>query len=366
MWIWKLAVIMFIFSLEAVACVTPVYRYSLEEWFCDNYRVTVFYSPGSLTAHTERLEPMVEATSISYGDWPTELKIKPEKESVKANLSMRFINIDDEMSVADAEMWKAQRDSEVPWVVIRYPSSSRMKHSVWSGPLSYFRIGESLIDSPARQKINKSLIDGETAMWVLIESDDKKANKKATETILKGIQTSVKTLKLPAAVYAKDENTLSGTTASEWKVSFDTLSLSHNDKKEIPFITMMLKSQPSLLKKLKEPIAFVFYGRCRILKGIPASELTEKSVVEANSFLLDSCQCEVKEQNPGSDMLIKYDWSDFNTKIAKMKSVRIPLIGISDFIPEMETENSGDKKSLDDKDNEKIQKKLTSSCCSAQ
>jgi hypothetical protein len=166
----------------------------------------------------------------------------------------------------------------------------------------------------------------------VLKTSDKEQNQKVMDTLESGLKASKEKLKLPQAVYDQDENTLSGTTANLWRISFKVMSISREDEDEIPFISMMLKSQPELMKYLNEPVAFVMYGRSRTLKGIPASKLTKEKIIETNRFLLDSCQCQVKEQNPGTDMLIKADWTDFDKEMAEMKRKEIPLRGITDYV----------------------------------
>ncbi len=321
-----------LFSVNVFGCVTPVYRYALEEWVNDNYRVTVFHKTDSLGDYSEQIEPLLSSSSKIYGEIPSDIKADNIQGNVKANLSIRFVNIEKPMNSVLEQMWKSQRDSEVPWIVIRYPSSSKMMHALWSGPLSGFNLAEKFIDSEARQRINGHLLDGETAVWVLLKTNDEKKNQQAMEVIKNGLEVSRKELKLPQALYDEDVNTLSGTTASMWRISFKVMSISREDEDEVPFISMMLKSEPELMKHLNEPVAFVMYGRCRTLEGIPASELTKEKVVETNRFLLDSCQCQVKEQNPGTDMLIKTDWTDFEKEIAEIKRKEIPLRGITDYV----------------------------------
>jgi hypothetical protein len=49
-------------------------------------------------------------------------------------------------------------------------------------------------------------------------------------------------------------------------------------------------------------------GRGRAVSAIPASRVAEDTVEAFAEFICGQCSCEVKEQNPGIDLLMAADW----------------------------------------------------------
>lgn len=56
------------------------------------------------------------------------------------------------------------------------------------------------------------------------------------------------------------------------------------------------------------PLIVPVFGRGRALEVIPAKQLSESLVTDLTQFLCAACSCQVKEQNPGFDLLLDVDW----------------------------------------------------------
>jgi hypothetical protein len=57
-------------------------------------------------------------------------------------------------------------------------------------------------------------------------------------------------------------------------------------------------------------MVFPVFGRGRALFPLVGAGITPKNIRDAAEFLAGPCSCEVKEQNPGFDLLLKADWRD--------------------------------------------------------
>jgi hypothetical protein len=57
-----------------------------------------------------------------------------------------------------------------------------------------------------------------------------------------------------------------------------------------------------------EPILVPIFGRGRALEVIPASRVDEGLIGDLTAFLCGACSCQVKERNPGFDLLMVADW----------------------------------------------------------
>ncbi|MBA4386596.1 MAG: hypothetical protein C0404_01365, partial [Verrucomicrobia bacterium] len=91
-----------------------------------------------------------------------------------------------------------------------------------------------------------------------------------------------------------------------------------------------LKIDPNFQPPEGEPIAIPIFGQGRALTAIPASKLTEDVIVASCSFLGAFCSCEIKDQNPGHDLLMTADWKDGMKGNRVVKDEKLPeLTGVA-------------------------------------
>ncbi len=103
---------------------------------------------------------------------------------------------------------------------------------------------------------------------------------------------------------------------AELKVQFSVLRLSRTDANEGPFVEMLLDSEEGLRDKEFEgqPMAFPIFGRGRSLYAVIGAGIQRDVILDACRFLVGPCSCQVKEQNPGVDLLMAVDWERVVTK----------------------------------------------------
>jgi len=90
-------------------------------------------------------------------------------------------------------------------------------------------------------------------------------------------------------------------------VSFPLLRLSKDDPNERVLVSMLLRSEEDLMT-FKEPMAFPIFGRGRVLYALVGKGISEANITDACGFLTGDCMCEIKQQNPGTDILMSADW----------------------------------------------------------
>jgi hypothetical protein len=324
-----LCVVWVAFVVSAKACSIPVYRYALERWDSDFYRVIVFYENALPEGTSETLAPLVNASSQIYGTLPS--SVVPEPNEVRANVSLRFVDLAGEPDGQMLQLWQAQKHPELPWVVIRFPRSARMQHILWCGPLDALDTA-TLVESPARTRIVEHLIRGETGVWVLLETGNEAQDEQALERLQAGLEAAEGSLELPEIDPQDQEEWLSGEEKPALKIAYHIVRVARSDLEEIPLITMLIKSEPEMMKHLREPIAFSVFGRGRALKGLAGDSITEVAVLEACRFLVESCQCVIKEQNPGIDLLLTADWEQVFEALPPLETPETMLVGVTDFL----------------------------------
>jgi len=278
------------------ACSIPVFRYALERWPADYYRVFIFHS-GPITKDSQKIL-----------DWFK--KITNEEEG-KVNLGLQLIDIKAKMEEEAKDLWQSQSKKageNLPWVVIQLPidQGNVEKPVVWSGPLQDRRV-QTLVDSPTRRTVIQRLIKGQSAVWVLLES----GNKKKDEAVWKLIETELKKMEKELELPLQEggpEDVVDEARGPKLQLKFSLLKISRQDPKEAFFVDMLLNTEPDLKKIKDSAIVFPIYGRGRALYALVGKGINADTIGEACAFLVGPCSCQVKELNPGTDLVMAINW----------------------------------------------------------
>jgi hypothetical protein len=278
--------------LPAAACSVPVFRYALEKWPSDPYQALVFHR-GPLSA--------VEQALVR--------NLGPEGEAGRAhaNVTVRSVDLTQSPPSALLELWKLQSGVSVPGVVLKFPSALGPRPPLWSGPLDATAVAQ-VIASPARREIVDRLAQGESVVWVLLESGDAGKDDAAAKFLDDRLNYLASTLKLPKLEAQDIADKLVSIPESELKLAFSSYRLSRRDADEQVFVQMLLATEADL-KEVKEPIVFPIFGRGRSLYALVGKGINRDTVDRAASFMIGKCSCQVKEQNPGVDLLFAADWN---------------------------------------------------------
>lgn len=272
------------------ACNVPVFRYALERWHPDPYRATLFHRGPLSEAQQALLRPLEPASDKASDKLP-------------ANVALRTIDVDTIEEEADRTLWAAQSGAELPWLAVQYPQSLRNDKSVCAVPLSEAGIGR-LIDSPLRSELARRLADGQTAVWLLLESGQAEKDDAVAAQLTDELERLSHKLKLPELTEAPQDNLLSD---APLKVTFSLLRLPRGAEAEQPLVQMLLGSEPDLAD-LAEPMVFPVFGRGRALLPLIGAGITADNIHESAAFLVGACSCEIKDLNPGFDLLLAADW----------------------------------------------------------
>ncbi len=291
---WRTFALILLTAVSAWACSVPVFRYALEHWEADPFQLIVFHR-GELTseqqAQVQSLKPAADATK-------------------RANLHVSTADVTAEMSPDHAELWKRLQelpaDIALPRVVLRYPRSRGNPNNIVSASLAEVA-ALNIADSPARSEILERLGDGQSAVWVLLESGDAARDDAAAKVLEARLDYLMTVLTLPELDQLDIANGLVSVGQDELRLEFSMLRVSRTDAQERSFIPMLLCSEPDLAS-LKEPMVFPIFGRGRALYALVGKGIAPETIEEAATFLIGKCSCQVKEQNPGTDLLFTADW----------------------------------------------------------
>ena len=268
------------------ACSIPVFHYAMLRWTPDLYEVVVFHR-GEFTPTQQPLVDRLQRTTTM--DLPL------------TNCVVRMVDLNNEMAATIQSLWGQQDTVTLPWVVTRYPRYSPVQGTLWAGPLTEV---DTLIDSPARKQIANRLLDGEAAVWVLLESGDKTGDDASAKLLLHELNELNRTLKASAPSLAPDETEVD---ADESAVRFSMIRLPRDSRSERTLVEMLLSCE-SDLRTYDETMAIPVFGRARALYALVGKGITAANIREACFFLVEGCSCQVKAQNPGADLLMTADW----------------------------------------------------------
>jgi hypothetical protein len=274
------------------ACSVPVFRYALERWPADMYRLVLFHRG-----------PLSEGQQVDLA----KLKALQESEYGLPPLGVFPVNVAEEMPKELASIWEKQREADLPRAVLLYPASTMPEGTAWVGSLAEAaRVVVKL--SPVRRELAKRLIDGQTAVWLLVEKGDAEKDAQAEKVLTETLKEMKKELRLPHQMDPADAqyDTPIGE-GVELKIEFSVMRFAPDDPKEALLVSIL---RGLLGEEMDEslPMAVPVFGRGRALAVIPQEQLTDETIADVCFFLVGPCSCQVKAQNPGFDILLPVNW----------------------------------------------------------
>ena len=315
----------------ANACSVPVFRYALERWQPDLFQALVLYK-GSLSDEQKK---SLEAFDRSEG-------------KDMANLVLVMVDLDDSPPPKLLTLLEQQQETSLPRILLMPPPFRGTAEPLWSGALgdkTALAAFNNIVDSPVRRKIVKRLLAGDSAVWLCIESGDKKLDDPAFEIVEKQLKKLQKEMKLPEQDPKDLEDPSSQVRFEKLPVhiAFSTIRVSRSDLLEKGLISQLMKTEDDLLEESGKPMVFPVFGRGRALWAYIGAGINEENLAEAAQFLIGPCSCEIKNQNPGSDLLLAADWEGSLEGLIEIKDVELPpLSGLEGFtIETSEVEEKG-------------------------
>lgn len=273
----------------AVACSVPVFRYALEHWSPDPFQLLVF--------HRDALTPKQEAALSSL-----ETSGNP-----RPNVSVRRVSLSDTLPPDLAALSKGVPPQTDVWLMARFPPSSGIRTPILSAPFHPDTL-QGLVDSPVRRELAQRLTQGESAVWLLLESGQPKVDDAAAKLLQERLDYLSRVMTLPKLDEADIENGLVSVKEEELRLAFSILKVGRHDPAEARLVSMLLLSEEGLAES-DEPMVFPIFGRGRALYALVGAGIRPETIDNAAAFLIGKCSCQVKEQNPGVDLLMKAHWN---------------------------------------------------------
>lgn len=251
---------------QAACCTVPVFRYGLDNWQADAYRLEF------------------PAAAMQDG-----------------KLADFFRNLGTALPV-NLEA-KTSTGSEAR---LLFPHPEEAKSPVvWTGSLTPASLA-ALIDSPVRKELARRILTGESVVWVLAES----GNKAEDDAIAARVEKRLRYLEQVAILQRIDPNDPDSKLGPgpALRVKFSLLRVPRAGDESL-LLKMLAGPKPAAELATGPWLAAVF-GRGRVLGAWPAADFGDAELEEACLFLLGACSCQVKRQNPGWDMLMNVNWPE--------------------------------------------------------
>ena len=303
----------------ALACSVPVFRYALERWDPDPYPVVVFHR-GPLTGEAKQAAEILGGLASEEGQI--------------TNAYVTFADVATSMELPLGDLWKqtqaAGKAKTLPLLVVCFPAALGIEKTAWTGPLTKDAVN-ALIDSPARREIARRILTGQSAVWVLLECGDRKKDEAAAATLDVALKEANKTLELPDDMEdAEGEGLTIDDGSPAVRVDFSLFRVRRDDPKE-KFLAACLLALNEDGKDRGAPIVGPVFGRGRMLGVLGGEDLEAEIVQSACEFLVGFCSCQIKDANPGVDMLVKANWNAMAGGELIGEQPAPPLQGFSEF-----------------------------------
>jgi len=273
----------------SLACNIPVFRYALERWKPDVCEVLVFHD-GPLSSQDAALISQWEARCTSESGHPN------------ATILRRDIAIDGE----HLELWQELAPSasaRLPHVLVRTKLGTGRTVNHWHGSISEAQ-EISIFESPLRDELRRRLLAGHSVVWLLVRSADEQRNADVRSQVESNFDALSRTIQLPEGVGLPGSELYADVPLV---VKFSLLELDPQDPRE-KFLLALLTVVRQREYAEGEPLLVPVFGRGRALEVIPASDLSSHLMHDLTFFLSGACSCQVKERNPGFDLLMHADW----------------------------------------------------------
>jgi hypothetical protein len=294
--------------LTAPACNVPVFRYALERWEADSYPIIVFHREPLTAEQQAQVETMEKAGRDHL-----------------ANLAVTGIDLAREVPQPLRTLWNTLENPTSPWVVVRYPRRTGIEPPAWTGPLNAESV-RAVLESPARREIVLKLLRGDAIVWLLLEGGEKRRDEEAAQLVEVESRKLEQTLRLPEAS-PLDPPMTSGLPL---KIAFSMVRVARVDPAERMLVAMLLNWKTNRTTTT-EPMLFPIFGRGRAVPPAIGDEIRAEAIRDMAEFLTGPCSCEVKEMNPGYDLLLAANW----TSLPGYQEVMLPspplLVGMSQF-----------------------------------
>ncbi len=276
--------------VDARACSIPVFRFALERWQADFYEVAVFHRGELSESELQHVDRLEEAAIRNGGS---------------ANFEVVRCDVSGTLPPDLKDVFQSLGDVPLPQVVVRHPRAGARQPELWRGKLFDLEVTR-FVNSPARRELSTRLLGGDAVVWLLVRGSDSKVADALRATLDSTLARLPEEMELPRGIGAPGSELRA---AVPLELKFSVLEVSRSDAAEDWLLRMLLGRLPDELPPTDSCIAPAF-GRARVLDVFTTPDVTGDSIAELTQYLCGACSCQVKESNPGFDVLTSLNWDE--------------------------------------------------------
>ena len=143
-------------------------------------------------------------------------------------------------------------------------------------------------------------------MWVLVEGGDGPKDAAAVASLGRELTKLEAGIRLPRPD-PQDPTGEPVLSDLPLRLAFPVVRVDRRDPAEQVFVSLLLHGDKELLAS-REPVVVPVFGRGRALASLSGKDLSDDRMEEAGVFIAGACSCQVKDLNPGYDLLMAADW----------------------------------------------------------
>lgn len=273
----------------ASACAIPVFRYALERWQSDLFEVDVF--------HRGPLSPMDRAAVSALEDHST---------TNGGNVNLEVVLCDIETTLAEdlQTVWMGLAEPSAPYAVVRAPGGRSGSPVIWKGPLA--NIPQSWGDTSTERELQRRLLAGDSIVWVVLAGQNATDSDQVTKTMLGQFPTLAEEIPLPPGIGLPGSQLMS---AIPLEMRFSAMNVSYHDA-AATWLRRCAMAMSRAPVTAADTLVLPVFGRGRALTPLKPEDVDAESLEELSRFLCGACSCQVKELNPGFDLLLAINWDE--------------------------------------------------------
>lgn len=282
----------------AFSCNIPVFRFALERWQPDSAEVVVFVRGDVTDAERQKIRQL---QNPSEGD----------RQAASANLQVIMVDLNDAAKLnsehkAYHELWDAVEagSTDGPYVVIRTRMGKDKIVVSWKGLLRDLK-PDQIANSPIRRELSRRLLSGDSVVWLVLRSSDKEKSDAVVAQLNEQFRRLSTQLQLPDGVGLPGSELYSEVPLF---LKFSVIEIDPADEGEW-FLIESLTRLETRFKTENQPLVVPVFGKGRALEVMAASDVTPELTEDLTRFLCSACSCQVKELNPGFDLVMTVPWN---------------------------------------------------------
>ena len=281
-----------VMSENTHACNIPVFRYALERWRPDLCEVVIFHDQ-KLSPDNARLVSTLKAESLLTDG--------------TANVEVVVRQVDSIREPDLVRLWDTIKSEAVPLpcAVVQTRTGRDEWIQLWAGPLADLD-SEGLVNSPVRTELAERLLQGDAAVWLIVPGEDVQQAHNVSEFLNEELARVAAAIPFPEGIGLPGSELYS---SIPLEFRFSVLEVDANDPREAFFVSTLRQSAPVEVDAAS-PVVVPIFGRGRALTVVPGDRLTPQLLDELTFFLCGACSCQIKEANPGFDLLLKTPWDE--------------------------------------------------------